>query len=115
VRDEVLSAIQLKPGVEFQKSIQTFRLQDKIVPPLAILLFLIFLIWVLYAGLPMLSGLTGGELGVFQLFVSFLQGFVTFAGRSNLLWIILLCSIVDLAWLVSNLLKPSELIILEGR
>ncbi|OGN93813.1 MAG: hypothetical protein A2Z71_11695 [Chloroflexi bacterium RBG_13_50_21] len=115
VCDEVLSAIQLKPGVEFQKSIQTFRLQDKIVPPLAILLLLIFLIWVLYAGLPMLSGLTGGELGVFQLFVSFLQGFVTFAGRSNLLWIILLCSIVDLAWLVSNLLKPSELIILEGR
>src|SRR4030043_293190 len=112
VRDEVLSAIQLKPGVDFQKTVQTFRLQDKIVPPLAILLFLVFLIWLLYAGLPMLSGLTGGVLGVFQLFVSFLQGFVTFAGRSNLLWIILLCSIVDLAWLGSNLLKSSELIIL---
>ncbi|OGN89567.1 MAG: hypothetical protein A2Y88_12930 [Chloroflexi bacterium RBG_13_48_10] len=115
VRDEVLSAIQLKPGVDFQKTVQTFRLQDKIVPPLAILLFLVFLIWLLYAGLPMLSGLTGGVLGVFQLFVSFLQGFVTFVGRDNLLLIILLCAILDLAWLVSNLLKPSKLVIVERR
>jgi hypothetical protein len=113
VRDEVLSAVQLKPGANFRQSIQTFRLQDKIVPPLAILLFLIFLIWVLYAGLPMLSGLTGAELGSSRFIVSALQGLVSFAGRTNLLWLILFIAALDLAWMVSNLLKPTRLVILE--
>jgi hypothetical protein len=113
VRDEVLSAIKLKPGTDFHQSVQTFRLQDKIVPPLAILLFLIFLTWVLFAGLPMLSGLTGSQLGLLNIFVSIMQGIVQFVGRSNLFLIILLGAIFDVAWLVYNLTKPSELIILE--
>jgi hypothetical protein len=113
VRDEILSAMRIKPGIHFMESIQVFRLQDKIVPPLAILLLIIFLIWVLYAGLPMLSGLNGAELGFFQFFVSILNGFVQFVGKTNLLLIILLGAILDLAWLVSNLLKPSKLIIFE--
>jgi len=113
VRDEVIAAIKHKPGTGFQQSMQTFRLQDKIVPPLAILLFLIFLIWVLYAGLPMLSGLSASELGFFNIFVTILQGIVEFIGKSNLLLIILLGGVVDIAWLVYNLTKPSELILLE--
>jgi hypothetical protein len=113
VRDEVLSAIQLKPGAEYHETIQIFRLQDKIVPPLAILLLLVFLIWLLNAGLPMLSGLTGSELGVLESIVSFLMGIVLSIGRTNLFLIILVCGLLTVVWLVSNLIKPSKLIILE--
>ena len=113
VCDEVLTAIQLKPGAGFHQTIQTFRLQDKIVPPLAVLVFLIFLCWVLFAGLPMLSGLTGSELGLLQSIVSGLQGFVSFAGSTNLFLIIVFCGLLTLIWLVSNLMKPTKLIIME--
>jgi hypothetical protein len=113
VRDEILSAIKSKPGAEYKETIQIFRLQDKIVPPLAILLLLLFLIWALYAGLPMLSGLTGSELGIFRSIVSLLQGVILSIGRSNLLLVIILCGLLSLAWLVTNLLKPTKLIILE--
>jgi hypothetical protein len=67
----------------------------------------------LYAGLPMLSGLSASELGFFNIFVTILQGIVEFIGKSNLLLIILLGGVVDIAWLVYNLTKPSELILLE--
>jgi len=113
VRDEVLSAIKLKSGADYQETIQIFRLQDKVVPPLAILLLLLFLIWLLNAGLPMLSGLTGSELGVLQSIVSFMMGIVFSIGKTNLFLIIIVCGLLTLVWLVSNLMKPSTLTILE--
>jgi hypothetical protein len=113
VRDEVFEAIQLKPGADFHQTIETYRLLDKIVPPLAILLLLAFLIWGLYAGLPMLSGLNGEQLGLFQPIISGLQSFVSFAGRFNLSVIIFIGGLLTIAWLVNNLRKPSKLILLE--
>jgi len=113
VRDEVLDAIKLKPGAEYRESIQIFRLQDKIVPPLAVLMLVIFLIWGLYAGLPMLSGLTGSELGVLQSIVSLMMGIVLSIGRTTLFLIYVVCGLLSVVWLVSNLRKPSEQIILE--
>jgi len=113
VRDEVLDAIKLKPGAEYRESIQIFRLQDKIVPPLAVLLLFVFLIWGLNAGLPMLSGLTSSQLGILAPIVSLMMGIVLSIGRTNLFLIYVLGGLLTVVWLVSNLRKPSEQIILE--
>jgi hypothetical protein len=113
VRDEVIAAIQMRPGADFLQSTETFRLQDKIVPPLAILLLLAFLSWLMFAGLPMLNGLTGSQLGLLQPIVSGLHSFVSSAGRYILSIIIILCGLLTLVWLVSNLMKPTNLTILE--
>jgi len=113
VRDEVLDAIKMKPEAEYRETIQIFRLQDKIVPPLAVLLLLLFLIWGLYVGLPLLSGLTGSELGILTPIVSLMMGLVLSIGRTNLFLIYVLSGLLTLVWLVVNLMKPSKLIILE--
>ena len=113
VRDEVLNAIKLKSGAEYQETIQIFRLQDKLVPPLAVLLLFVFLIWGLIAGLPMLSGLTSSQLGLLAPIVSLMMGIVLSIGRTNLFLIYVLGGLLTLVWLVSNLRKPSTLTILE--
>jgi|GEM_PF-2509738 len=113
VRDEVLTAMRLRPGSDMQETIQTFRLEDKIVPPVAVLIFLIFLVWLIVAGLPLLSSLNGSDLGILQSIISGLQAFVIFVGSYNLLFIIILGGLLDIAWLVSNLMKPTKLIVIE--
>jgi hypothetical protein len=113
IRDEVLGAIKSKPGSEYRETVQIFRLQDKIVPPLAVLLLLIFLIWGLNAGLPMLSALTASELGILAPIVSLMMGIVLSIGRTTLFLIYFLGGLFSLAWLVVNLKKPSKLIIME--
>lgn len=113
VRDEVMAAIQFRPGADFLQSTQTFRLQDKIVPPVAVLLLLAFLGWAFFAGLPMLSRLTDSQLGSFHGIVSSLQGFVSSAGQITLFLIIFLGGVLTLVWLVSNLRKPSTMICVE--
>jgi hypothetical protein len=96
-----------------KETVQIFRLVDKIVPPLTVLIFLIFLVWVLFAGLPLLSSLNGSDLGFLEIIILSLQGYVTSVGKSNLLLIILLGGVLDVAWLVSNLMKPTRLMIIE--
>jgi len=113
VRDEVITAMRLRPGSDMQETIQTFRLEDKIVPPVAVLIFLIFLVWLIVAGLPLLSNLNGSDLGILQSIISGLQTFVFFVGSYNLLFIIILGGLLDIAWLVSNLMKPTQLIVIE--
>ena len=74
-----------------QETIQIFRLEDKIVPPLAVLIFLIFLVWVIIcwsASAKQFKRLRPWN--SLQTIISSLQGFVTSVGRSNLLLIILL-------------------------
>jgi len=112
-RDEVLTFIRLRPGSYMKSTVQIFRLVDKIVPPLTVLIFLIFLVWVLFAGLPLLSSLNGSDLGFLETIILSLQRFVTSVGGSNLLVIILLGGVLDVAWLVSNLMKPTRLMIIE--
>ena len=112
-RDEVLTSIRLRPGSYMKETVQIFRLVDKIVPPLTVLIFLIFLVWLLFAGLPLLSSLNGSDLGFLETIILSLQGFVTSVGSSNLLLIILLGGVLDVAWLVSNLMKPTRLMIIE--
>jgi hypothetical protein len=112
-RDEVLTSIRLCPGSYMKATVQIFRLVDKIVPPLTVLIFLIFVVWLLFAGLPLLSSLNGSDLGFLETIILSLQGFVTSIGRSNLLLIILLGGVLDVAWLVSNLMKPTRLMIIE--
>jgi hypothetical protein len=113
VRDEVLTAIRLRPGSYMHESVQIFKLEDKIVPPLAALIFLIFLVWVLFAGLPLLGSLNGSDLGILQAIISSLQDFVSSVGRDKLLLLIILGGLLDMVWLVSNLKKPTKLIIFE--
>jgi hypothetical protein len=113
VRDEVLGVMKSKPGADYRQTIQVFRIQDKIVPPLAALLLVVFLVWGLNAGLPMLSALTSSQLGILAPIVSLMMGIVLSIGRTTLFLIYVLCGLLSVVWLVSNLRKPSTLTILD--
>ena len=113
VRDEVLTALQLRLGANFSESIRSFSLSDKIIPSLVILLFVVFIGWGLIAGLPMLSTLPPAQLGQLQTILTGLQGFVASVGIFNLVLILGFFGMLCLIWLGSNLLKPSKLVIID--
>src|SRR4030042_4257289 len=52
--DEAMAAFQMRLGPDFSLTRHIFSLQDKIVPPLAGLLLILFLVWGVTIGLPML-------------------------------------------------------------
>jgi hypothetical protein len=85
---------------------------DKIVPPVVTLLFIAFVGWGLLAGLPLLSSLSGGQLGFLQAIVQGLQNFIASIGTTVILLITLICGVLAVVWLVVNLRKPSKLITL---
>jgi hypothetical protein len=113
VLDEVLEALQVRLGVGFSQSTHTFSLADKIVPPLVTLLFIAFIGWGLIAGLPLVSRLSGSELGFVQVIVTGLQSFVSSVGVDKLFMVAFVCAALTLIWLLHNLRQPSKLIILE--
>ena len=113
VRDEVLEALRFRIGADFYEATQSFSLQDKIVPPFVVLLLLAFLGWGMVAGIPMLSELPGSQLGALQGIISSMQNFVTSAGIINLLLIVGFFGLLTVLWLVSNLKKPTKLIVVE--
>lgn len=113
VRDEVLTALQMRLESNFSLTTRSFSLLDKIVPPIVILLFVAFIGWGLVAGLPMLNGLPPSQLGSLQVIVSGLQRFVSSIGIINLIVFLGLCALLTLIWMMSNLTKPSKLVIME--
>jgi len=113
VRDEVMRAFQIRLGINSTETVHSFKLQDKIIPPLVVLLFLVFLVWGVLAGLPMLTGLPATQLGQLQRIVPILQSIVSSVGRNNILYLIAFCGLLALTWLISNLMKPSNLVIVE--
>jgi hypothetical protein len=113
VRDEALAALQLKLGSGFSKSSYSYPLLDKILAPLLIFVVMAALGWGLIAGLPLLEGNPIFQSGPLQVILSSLQLFVTNIGVITLSAIVGLFGLLCLIWLVSNLRKPSEQVIME--
>ena len=112
-RDEVMRAFQIRLGANSTESVQSFKLSDKLAPPLVVLLFLAFLVWSLVAGLPMLSSLPSSQLGQLEGVLSTLQSIITSVGVTNIILLIGFCGLLCLLWLISNLRKPTNLVVVE--
>ena len=113
VRDEVMRAFQIRLGANSTENVLSFKLVDKLVPPIVVLLFLAFLVWSLVAGLPMLNSLPSSQLGRLQGVLTTLQSIVTSVGITNIILLIGFCGLLCLLWLISNLRKPTNLIVVE--
>jgi len=113
VRDEALSALELRLGAGFARRERSFPLQDKILPPVLSLVVIALIGWVLIGGLPLLSQLQVFEAGVLQLILSTLQQIVSIFGAFNLLLIGVILILLCLLWLTVNLFKPTHLLIVE--
>ncbi|NJD58671.1 MAG: hypothetical protein C3F13_18015 [Anaerolineales bacterium] len=113
VRDEALSALELRMGAGFARREQSFPLNDKILPPLLSLLVIALIGWVIIGGFPLLSRLQIFQSGVLQLILTNLQNFVNAFGAFNLLLIDVILILLCLLWLVVNLSKPTRLLIIE--
>ncbi len=112
-RDEVMRAFQIRIGANSRETAHIFKIADKIVPPLVVLLFLAFLFWGVIAGVPLLSEVPTSQLGQLQPLVNILESIITSIGTTNLLLMIGFCIVLNLVWLISNLRKPSNLIVVD--
>lgn len=113
VRDEVMRAFQIRLGANSTETMHSFKLVDKITPPLVVLLFLSFLAWAVVAGLPMLIASPETQSGPMGSVVSVLQNIVSSVGINNIIYLIAFCGLLTLVWLVNNLIKPSSLVVVE--
>jgi hypothetical protein len=112
-RDEVLSAMQLRLGVDFTRNTHSFSFLDKILSPLLCILLVAALGWLLIAGLPQLQGYVAFQSGTLQLILNNLQYYVNLIGNYNIIVITLILIVLCLLWLVINLSKPSRQVIVE--
>ena len=113
VRDEVMRAFQIRLGANSIETFHTFKLADKIVPPVVVLAILGFLAWFFLGGLPMLSAIPSTQPGPLQSILSALGDFVTLVGSINILLIFAFLGLLTLLWLFNNLRKPSQQVIVE--
>jgi len=113
VRDEALTALRFRLGFDFKKTIQTFSLGDKIFSPLLVIFFVAAITWGLIGGVPLLITVPGFQSGTLQTILSSIQQWVSANGAIYLISLAGLIGLVCLLWLVNNLRKPSNLVILE--
>jgi hypothetical protein len=111
VRDEVIESLQLRLGVAFTRTSQTFSMADKLIPPLVTMLFIAFLGWGLIAGIPLLAGMASTLPPFIQDFINMIQSFVDFVGPFYVLLVAVLGVLLALIWLLNNLRQPSRLVI----
>ncbi len=112
-RDEALSAVQLRLGADFVRSTQHFDFLDKILSPMLCILVVVFLGWLLIFGLPQFAPLAAFQTGTLQLILVNLQSYVKLIGAINVLVVALILVVLCLIWLVINVSKPSQQIIVE--
>jgi len=112
-RDEALSAVQLRLGADFIRHTHHFDFLDKILSPLLCFLVVVFLGWLLIFGLPQFALLSAFQTGTLQLIMVNLQSYVDLIGAVNVLVIALILVVLCLIWLVVNVSKPSQQIIVE--
>ncbi len=112
-RDEALSAVQLRLGADFTRHTHTYDFLDKILSPLLWIVLVVALGWLLIAGLPRLAAFTAFQSGILQLILINVQYYVDLIGTFNVLAIGIILVVLCLLWLVINLSKPSQQIIVE--
>jgi hypothetical protein len=113
VRDEVQSAIELRLGAGFIHRSSTFSLKDKILFPVLCILLIIALGWFFIFGIPLLSQLSIFQSGIFQLILNSLQSWVNQIGTYTIFMIVVILVALSLIWLIVNLYKPTQLVIIE--
>jgi hypothetical protein len=113
VRNEALSAIELRLGAGFARREQSYPLKDKILPPLLTLAVIALIGWVIIGGFPLLSRLQVFQSGVLQLILTNFQNFVSAFGAFNLFLIDVILILLCLLWMVINLYRPTKLLIVE--
>jgi hypothetical protein len=113
VRDEVWSALKFRLGAGFKQSHRTVSMEDKILSPLAILILVVILAAALLVGVPLLSTLPGFEADGPQAILTSVQGFIDAIGPFTIILIAVVIGAACIYWLVRNLKKPAELIILK--
>ena len=115
VRDEALDALQLRLGAGFTRSTRKYSLLDKILVPVLIFILVTVIGWGLLAGLPYLEGIPAFQSGILQLILVNIQYYVDLIDPIYILAITVVLDVLCLVWLVINLSKPSELVILEQK
>jgi len=113
VLDEVLTALQFRLGSDFKQTNRSYSLGDKILSPLLVLILVVALIWGLISGVPRLNASQIFPSGTLQNILSRLQQWITASGAFYLILLAGIIGLVCLLWLVSNLRKPSNIVILE--
>jgi hypothetical protein len=112
-RDEALNELKLKLSPDFTRTSRSFSLKDKIASPLFVIVLAILLAWALVSGLPLLLGLSVFQAGLMHAIVAGLQDIITAFGEIYVILIAGLLCLLALGWLVYNLTKPANLIIIE--
>jgi len=113
VLDEVMIALQFRLGSEFKQTTHSYSLGDKILSPLLVLILVAALVWGLISGVPLLNASQIFPAGTLQNILSGLQQWITTTGALYLILLAGLIGLVCVLWLVNNLRKPSNLVILE--
>jgi hypothetical protein len=114
-RDEALDALQLRMEASFTRSTRSFSQADKILLPLLIITLVAVIGWVLIAGLSYLNRAPGFQSGLLQLILVNIQTYVDLIGPFYIFLIGIVLVALCLVWLVVNLSKPSNLVIVERK
>lgn len=113
VRDEAMTALRFRLGAGFNQSHRSISLEDKIMSPLAILFLVVILTVALLVGVPMLSTLPGFEGGPLEAITASVQGMIDTIRPITIILIAVLIGAACIYWLIRNLRKPSDLLILK--
>jgi hypothetical protein len=112
VRDEVLNALRLRLGAGFTLSSHSISLEDKILSPILIIVLVAILTWVLLGGVPLLNRSRGVDAGEPPAFLASLLQFINQYGLVIIIVAAVLC-VACVVWMVINLRKPSNDIVLK--
>ena len=115
VRDDALTALRFRLVSDFKQTNRNVSLGDKILSPLLVMILVALLVWGLIGGVPLLSTSPIFQSGTLQIILSGLQQWITTSGAFYLILLAGLIGLVCVLWMVNNLKKPSNLMILERR
>lgn len=113
VRDEVMNALRFRLGAGYKLTHHTVSMEDKILSPLAIFFLVAIIAAALLGGVPLLSSQPGFDQGTPQAILAAVQGAIDAVGQITIIIIAAVICVVCILWLVRNLRKPSDLMILK--
>jgi hypothetical protein len=113
VRDEVMNALRFRLGAGYKLSQHTVSMEDKILSPLAIFFLVAIIAAALLGGVPLLSSQPGFDQGTPQAVLATVQSAIDAIGPITIILIAAVICVVCILWLVRNLRKPSDLMVLK--
>jgi hypothetical protein len=113
VREEVMNALRFRLGAGYKLSHHTVSMEDKILSPLAIFFLVAIIAAALLGGVPFLSSQPGFDQGTPQAILATVQGAIDAIGQITIILIAAVICVVCILWLVRNLRKPSDLMVLK--